>query len=106
MNQLPPTPKIDLNLAIAEFVGALEVVLHYDWDYTTLMISGEEPSFLQPELTPEEENEDWGSRGAFLEKYRELVLAMRSNGIAPIFPFPLDRISPDHPEPPTIWSGT
>lgn len=82
----------ELQEALAEFVGAFEVVFRYDWPYTKIMIGDEEEgaTFIEPGL--EDETEDWGARGALLEKYRRLVSVMRSRGIEPEFPFPLDRI--------------
>ena len=78
--------------ALTEFVGAFEVVFHYDWQYTTCMIGGEDPTFLRPGLSAEEESEDWGARGALLEKYRNLIAAMKNAGLRPVYPFPLDRL--------------
>ena len=95
----------DLQVAISEFIGAVEVLLHYDWDYTMMMIQGDEPSFLEPGLTAEEENEDWGSRGAFLEKYRALVAAMKAAGIQSSFPFPIEQLLPNRPDAPKVWSS-
>jgi hypothetical protein len=78
--------------ALAEFVGAFEVVFRYDWPYTKITIGDETKgaTFIEPEL--EDETEDWGSRGALLQKYRRLVSVMQAHGIEPIFPCPLDRI--------------
>jgi hypothetical protein len=76
--------------AVAEFVGAFEVVFRYDWQYTKEMIGDEEPNatFIEPGL--EDEIEDWGARGALLEKYRYLITIMQNRGIEPRFPFPLE----------------
>ena len=71
-------------------MGAFEVVFRYDWEYTTLMISGDEPSFLEPGV--KDESEDWGARGALLEKYRNLVTTMKQCGMSPSFPFPLEHL--------------
>lgn len=86
--------------AVAEFVGAFEVVFRYDWQYTKTMIGDESPgaTFIEPGL--EDEIEDWGSRGALLEKYRALVMFMKANQIEPSFPFPLEHL-PDFQE--RIW---
>ena len=86
-----PTDK-ELQQAIAEFVGAFEVVFRYDWRYTSGMIGDEAEgaNFIEPGL--EDETEDWGARGALLEKYRRLVAVMQSRGLEPLFPFPLDRL--------------
>jgi hypothetical protein len=83
---------IELETALSEFVGAFEVVFRYDWDYTRLMIGGESDgaTFIEPGLR--DESEDWGSRGALLEKYRRLVAVMKARGMEPIFPFPLDHL--------------
>ena len=82
----------ELQRAVAEFVGAFEVVFRYDWPYTKIMIGDEEEdaTFVEPGL--EDEEEDWGARGALLEKYRRLVTVMKAKGMEPIFPFPLERI--------------
>lgn len=78
--------------AVAEFVGAFEVVFRYDWQYTKQMIGDEEPgrTFIEPGL--DDELEDWGARAALLETYRKLISVMQKNGIDPRFPFPLDRL--------------
>ena len=78
--------------AVAEFVGAFEVVFRYDWDYTKLMVGDEVEgaTFVEPGL--DNESEDWGARGALLEKYRQLVTAMKAAGIAPVFPLPLENL--------------
>ena len=79
----------DLTLALQEFVGAFEVVFRYDWEYTRVMIGDETDgaNFIEPRL--DDESEDWGARGALLEKYRALASAMTKNGLKPAFPFPL-----------------
>jgi hypothetical protein len=90
----------ELQEALAEFVGAFEVVFRYDWPYTTVMfgVVEEGANFIEPGLA--DESEDWGARGALLEKYRRLVGVMKARGIEPVFPFPLDRI-PDFKE--RVW---
>jgi hypothetical protein len=82
----------ELQDALAEFVGAFEVVFRYDWRYTKIMIGDEAQgaTFIEPGL--EDEIEDWGARGALLQKYRHLVSVMQSHGMEPKFPFPLDRL--------------
>ncbi|HXA48442.1 MAG TPA: hypothetical protein VNW52_12480 [Burkholderiaceae bacterium] len=82
----------DLNKAIAEFVGAFEVVFRYDWEYTKIMLGDESDgaTFVEPGL--QDESEDWGARGALLEKYRVLLKEMKANGMEPVFPFPLDHL--------------
>jgi hypothetical protein len=81
--------------AVAEFVGAFEVVFRYDWDYSSVMMGGEavgseEATFLEPGLR--DESDDWGARGALLEKYRALVAVMKKRKMEPSFPFPLERL--------------
>ena len=80
----------DFEKALAEFVGAFEVVFRYDWEYTRVMIGDEEEgaNFIEPGL--EDETNDWGARGALLEKYRALVAAMIERRMEPIFPFALE----------------
>jgi hypothetical protein len=82
----------ELREALAEFVGAFEVVFRYDWPYTISRIGDEAKgaNFIEPGL--EDETEDWGARGALLEKYRKLVSVMQAQGIEPEFPFPLERL--------------
>ena len=81
--------KSNIEKALAEFMGAFEIVFRYDWDYTRVMIGDEADgaTFVEPGLA--DESEDWGARGALLEKYRLLLAAMKESGIEPIFPFPL-----------------
>jgi hypothetical protein len=81
-----------LQAALAEFVGSFEVVFRYDWDYTKLMIGdeAEKASFIEPGI--EDETNDWGARGALLEKYRALVAEMKAARIEPVFPFPLENL--------------
>lgn len=88
----------ELQRVTSEFIGAFEVVFRYDWDYTTMMIGAEEPNFLEPGV--EDESEDWGARGALLEKYRALVTTMKRLGMSPSFPFPLENL-PGSPKP--VW---
>ena len=78
--------------AVAEFVGAFEVVFRYDWPYTKTMMGdeAEDATFVEPGL--EDEIDDWGARGALLEKYRRLISVMQAQGMEPAFPFPLDRL--------------
>lgn len=90
MTELSPRQQEALQRAVSEFMGAFEIVFRYDWEYTTLMISDDAPSFLEPGVR--DESEDWGARGALLEKYRNLVAIMKQFGMAPSFPFPLDHL--------------
>jgi len=62
----------ELQEALAEFVGAFEVMFRYDWPYTKIMFGDEVEgtTFIEPGL--EDESEDWGARGALLERYRRL----------------------------------
>lgn len=82
----------ELQQALSEFVGAFEVVFRYDWEYSKSMIGDEADgaTFIEPGL--EDETEDWGARGALLEKYRKLVEVMKKNDLSPIFPFPLENL--------------
>ena len=63
-----------------------ELVFRDDWDLTrdrladgTSEFISTDGSFLQPGV-PDESN-DWGNRGGLLASYRELVDAMKSQGI-------------------------
>jgi hypothetical protein len=78
--------------AVAEFIGAFEVVFRYDWPHTKAVIGEEKPgcTFIEPGL--KDETGDWGSRGALLEMYRRLMSVMQSRGMEPIFPFPLEHL--------------
>ncbi|WP_457320436.1 hypothetical protein [Roseateles sp. P5_E11] len=80
----------ELQRAMCEFVGAFEIVFRYDWEYTTVMIDPDTPSFLEPGLS--DESEDWGARGALLEKYRALTQLMTKHGLRPAFPFPIENL--------------
>lgn len=82
----------ELELALTEFVGAFEIVFRYDWDYSKTMIGDEEEghNFIEPGL--EDETNDWGARGALLEKYRQLVEVMKEKQLEPRFPFPLEHL--------------
>ena len=82
----------ELEEAISDFVGAFELVFRYDWEYTKLMFGDEADgaSFIEPQLA--DEFEDWGARGALLEKYRNLVAIMKKRNMKPQFPFPPDRL--------------
>lgn len=84
--------EVDISNALAEFMGAFEVVFRHDWEYTKIMIGDEATgaTFLEPGRA--DESEDWGARGALLEKYRALVVAMKSQGLEPKFPFPLAQL--------------
>ncbi len=79
--------------ALTGFVGAFEIVFHYDWAYTREMIGDEVKgaNFIEPGL--DDETEDWGARGALLEKYRQLIKVMQNCGMEPVFPFPLERVT-------------
>ena len=71
----------ELEKIFCEFLGAFEIVFHYDWDYTRIMIGDEEPggTFIKPGI--EDESEDWGARGQLLEKYRNLKIALKSKNM-------------------------
>jgi hypothetical protein len=83
---------IEFEKAVAEFVGAFEVVFRYDWDYTKIMFGDEVEgaTFIEPGI--KDESEDWGARGALLEKYRTLMAVMKAQGMEPKFPFPLENL--------------
>ncbi|WP_395345920.1 hypothetical protein [Variovorax sp. UC122_21] len=62
-------------------------MFRYDWKYLSWTVGNAEASFLEPDF--EDQNEDWGARGALLERYRALVATMKKCGMEPRFPFPL-----------------
>lgn len=97
MNDLPTA---SLQKALAEIVGAFELVFHHDWDHTASTIGDENPGFLSPGLSLAAETEDWGARGALLEKYRNLRDAMNAAGIPSVFPFPLEHLPTVNRKPP------
>jgi hypothetical protein len=78
--------------ALAEFVGAFETVFHHDWEYAKSMIGDEVEgcTFIEPGLA--DEVEDWGARGALLEKYRRLRSLMDAKGIQSKLPFSIPHI--------------
>ncbi|HEX8247065.1 MAG TPA: hypothetical protein VF599_02685 [Pyrinomonadaceae bacterium] len=78
--------------AVAEFIGAFEIVFRYDWVYTKKMIGDEEIGATFIEHGLEDETDNWGARAALLEKYRGLTAVMQKRGIEPLFPFPLERL--------------
>jgi len=84
--------------AIEQFLKLFDEVFDKDWEYSKEMMGiqketveqkriSEEMGLLRAELISdngtfinpkvEDENEDWGSRGALLEKYRELKIILR-----------------------------
>jgi hypothetical protein len=70
--------------AVAEFVWAVEELFQRDWQYTEEMFPfiEEGGTFLEPNL--EDESENWGHRGIFLERFRKLRRVMQQRGIEPI----------------------
>jgi hypothetical protein len=82
----------ELERALAEFVGAFETVFHHDWEYAKGMIGDEEEgcTFLEPGLA--DEVDDWGARGALLDKYRRLRAVMDARGLKSKLPIPMERI--------------
>ncbi|MBE7440593.1 MAG: hypothetical protein HS115_19275 [Spirochaetales bacterium] len=75
----------ELNTLFLEFLGAFEVVFHYDWDYTKIMIGDESPKHTIIRTGLEDETEDWGTRGQLLESYRNLKRALKERNLhAPI----------------------
>jgi hypothetical protein len=78
--------------AVAEFVGAFEVVFRHDWSYTKGMIGDERDgaTFVEPGL--EDELDDWWARGVLLEKYRRLLAVMEKMKIRPQYSDRLQRV--------------
>jgi hypothetical protein len=68
----------DLETAVAEFLGAFELVFHHDWKYTRSVIGdiARGATFIEPWL--ECEREDWGARRDLLQKYGQLVAVMKT----------------------------
>jgi hypothetical protein len=73
----------DFNKAIREFVGAFEVVFGHDWDYSKWKIGQikEGATFIDPD--EKYEMDDWWARGALLQKYRDLLAAMKKRNMEP-----------------------
>lgn len=91
---MTPEQQKSLHQAFSEFIGAFEVVFHYDWEYTASMLDGgdEAPSLLLPVAGLDEDAQDWGALAAMLERYRNVVAAMKAAGLSPSFPFPLENL--------------
>jgi len=60
---------------LADLVDRMELVLHFDWEFTKEALSGEtqeqfiQNTFLQPGV--EDEANNWGNRGSLLRSYRD-----------------------------------
>jgi hypothetical protein len=78
--------------AVAEFVGAFEVVFRHDWSYTKFQSAHieEAATFIEPRA--EDEMDDWWARGVLLEKYRALLALMKAKKIKPQFSDELQRV--------------
>lgn len=78
--------------AVAEFVGAFEVVFRHDWDYTKFQSAHieEGATFLEPR--EDDEMDDWWARGALLESYRRLTAVMKKQKVPPQFSDELKRV--------------
>lgn len=59
---------------LSSFLHFIEDLLDKDWEYTALMLDIKEDgtTFLNPQV--EDETEDWGYRGSFLQNYRYVRL--------------------------------
>jgi hypothetical protein len=80
-------PDQDLHTALARFVGSFEHVFDHDWFHTKGCLATPD-SFIDPQATflaPAEfdEGNNWCSRAALLEAYRDLVEVMLRHGIQP-----------------------
>ena len=78
----------ELRNALVEFMWALEMVLHHDWDYAQTMLLpinemiGEGGTFLEPRMR--DEASDWTHRAMLLERYRRLRALMDARGMSPV----------------------
>jgi len=88
----PSTKDPELEKAVAEFIGAFEVVFRQDWDFTKFQSAHvrEDATFLEPK--EEDEMDDWWARGVLLEKYRALRGLMSEKKIEPHFGDELERV--------------
>ena len=81
----------ELEQAIAEFLGAFEVVFHEDWPYSKEhlrynidRIIPPDDTFIRSSLDPERVN--WGARAALLQSYERLRSVMTRRGVEPEVP--------------------
>jgi hypothetical protein len=76
----------EMNEQFLEFLGAFEIVFHYDWDYTEAMIGDVKNgcTFIYPGI--EEKIGDWAARELLLEKYRDLKEFLKQRNIHTIIP--------------------
>ena len=71
----------DLRKAVAQFVGAVELVFHQDWDYSQGQIAENleriagSGTFLRP--GPDGVLTNWGSMVAFHEAYNRLLARLK-----------------------------
>lgn len=76
-----------LKKAVAQFVGAVEVVFHEDWDYSRghdLDRVAGSGTFLRP--GPDGVLSNWGAMVAFYEAYERLLASLKESGIEPDLP--------------------
>ena len=78
----------ELYRALALFVGRFEHVFESDWEYTKNCLKAPE-TFIDSDadfLTPAQfdEGNNWCSREALLESYRDLVEVMLREGVIPV----------------------
>jgi hypothetical protein len=73
----------ELQRLFGKFIKYFEIVFHYDWEYSKMMIDDvkENHTFINPGI--EDESEDWHARGQLLESYRELKKEMKAKNIEP-----------------------
>ena len=76
----------ELKKRLADFMDHFELVFRDDWDFTRDILKDDaehyisaDGSFLEPRVSDESNN--WGNRGSLLASYRELVEAMKAQGI-------------------------
>jgi hypothetical protein len=96
-DRLQSVEEAEFDEAVADFIGAFEVVFHHDWSYTKLNVGympGEDgTTFIEPGI--EDEVDDWWARGALLNAYRCLVAAMEKRGLKPQFSDDLKKVMSD-----------
>ena len=77
-------PHNELNELISRFLTSFHAVFHLDWEHTLLCLEHpifihRQGTFIEPKVADEENN--WSSRAALLNAYRELIKFIELNKI-------------------------